>query len=214
MNLDHLQPIHDRVLIKRDDYADVSPAGVIKTHNPKAKRVFTGTVVACGPGHVTEKGVLIPMELKPGMRVLWEKYAGADFEMTQAELARDYVHCREHEVIALVVDEAQVSRVEAARRLVLDVIDDMETPDIRDRMTRIASSLRIVVEDIHDEVGARRTMPSDYIGEDAEDAVCLCGHAECDHGRYATKACLVCSCPHFEVKVDRGNNAEPLVRSA
>lgn len=191
MNLDHLQPIHDRVLIRRDDYADVSPAGVIKTHSPKAKRVFTGTVVACGPGHVTEKGVLIPMELRPGMRVLWEKYAGADFEMTQAELARDYVHCREHEVIALVVDETLPGRVEAVSVLLRGIAEDYPGADypVRDLLS--------------------------YLHElDAEDAVCLCGHMEYDHGRYATKACLVCSCPHFEVKVDRGNNAEPLVRSA
>lgn len=99
--IENLKPIHDRVLIKRDDYDNESESGVIKSHNPKAKRVFTGIIVSIGPGKQNAKGTFIETTLQPGQHVLWRKYAGSDFELSHSDYP-GYVQCVEDDIVALV----------------------------------------------------------------------------------------------------------------
>ena len=124
MTIDNLRPIFDRVIIRRDDFDNVSESGIVKTYHPEAKRVFTGTVVAVGPGDVNHRGVFIKTTLRPGQRVLWQKYAGADFEMNHSGLGKNCVQCREVDVIAEIVEESTDSREKAAAALLRDIAQD------------------------------------------------------------------------------------------
>ena len=70
-----LNPIHDRVVVKRID-ADTQTAGGIIIPDAVAEKPDQGIVLAVGQGRRTEDGTLIPMTLKENDRVLFGKHAG------------------------------------------------------------------------------------------------------------------------------------------
>lgn len=73
-------PKADRILVKPDDVLEhVSAAGIviaakdgIVTSQEQWGR--SGTVIAVGPGKTTRKGELLPVEVKPGDRVLFGQF--------------------------------------------------------------------------------------------------------------------------------------------
>lgn len=73
-----LRPAHDRVIVKKDDPNKVSSGGIV-IPDAHAERATKGTVLAVGPGKFSEKtGVLIPMTVKTGDRVLFHPHAGSE----------------------------------------------------------------------------------------------------------------------------------------
>lgn len=70
------EPLHDRVLVLRDDAAKQTPGGI---HIPDTvdSRQLTGVVIAVGPGRRDETGRLVPASLKPQDRILFDKYTGS-----------------------------------------------------------------------------------------------------------------------------------------
>ena len=72
-----ITPRGDRVLVKVDQVQRTTPSGlhVPETTEKKGQR---GTVISCGPGRRTPEGLRIPItDLRPGMRIVFSKYAGA-----------------------------------------------------------------------------------------------------------------------------------------
>lgn len=65
-----LQPLSDIVFIRRQSQQEISEGGV---YLPPSEdfREDIGTIVACGPGKVSPKGVLIPMDVKIGDKVIF-----------------------------------------------------------------------------------------------------------------------------------------------
>ena len=55
-----------------------------------------GTVEAVGPGKMDDKGNRIPMELKKGDKVIYQKYTGTEIK----ENEEDYLILREADIIA------------------------------------------------------------------------------------------------------------------
>lgn len=74
-----LKPLADRVLIKVVEAEEKTKGGILlpDTAQKKSQR---GEVLAVGPGKVAENGTRIPLDLKPGDKVLFAKYAGTDIE--------------------------------------------------------------------------------------------------------------------------------------
>lgn len=71
------QPFSDRVLIKPDEVPDVlGPSGLILAPESAKEAPNTGTILAVGEGRITKDGERIPMQCKPGDRVVFFKYAG------------------------------------------------------------------------------------------------------------------------------------------
>jgi chaperonin GroES len=73
----HFRPLHDRVLLKRLEVEEKTPAGIIIPDTAKEKPV-EGEVLAIGPGAPDEAGKLRPLEVKLGDRVLFGKWSGTD----------------------------------------------------------------------------------------------------------------------------------------
>ena len=67
-----IKPLADRVLVKPDAAEEKTAGGLIIPDTAKEKPL-AGTVVAAGPG--TED---VKMEVKPGDKVLYGKYAGTE----------------------------------------------------------------------------------------------------------------------------------------
>ncbi|MET3840577.1 co-chaperonin GroES (HSP10) [Bradyrhizobium sp. OAE829] len=65
-------PLHDRVLVRRIDAEEKTAGGIIIPDTAKEKPQ-EGEIVAAGPGGRNEQGQLIPIDVKPGDRVLFGK---------------------------------------------------------------------------------------------------------------------------------------------
>lgn len=70
-----LEPIRDRVLIRKDTPEAMSKGGIIIPEVCKDMPI-TGEVLAVGPGKMNAKGFMVPIESQVGDRVLFPRYAG------------------------------------------------------------------------------------------------------------------------------------------
>jgi chaperonin GroES len=79
------RPLHDRIAIKRIEAETKTSGGIIIPDTAKEKPQ-QGEVVAVGPGGRDESGKLIPIDVKPGDRVLFGKWAGTEVKIDGVEL--------------------------------------------------------------------------------------------------------------------------------
>jgi len=79
------RPLHDRVLVRRVDVADKSAGGIIIPDTAKEKPQ-KGEIVAAGTGIKAENGVLMPLDLKAGDRVLFGKWSGSEVKLNGEDL--------------------------------------------------------------------------------------------------------------------------------
>ncbi len=72
-----MRPLRDRLIIRRIENETKTASGL---HLPEVvvEKSTRGEVLAVGSGRVTERGVLIPPEVKVGDRVLFGRKAGTE----------------------------------------------------------------------------------------------------------------------------------------
>ena len=85
MSKTKFRPLHDRVVVKRIDAEAKTKGGIIIPDSAKEKPQ-EGEVIAVGPGGRDEGGKLIPIDLKPGNRVLFGKWSGTEVKLDGEEL--------------------------------------------------------------------------------------------------------------------------------
>ena len=92
-----VRPLHDRILVKRLDQEAKSKGGIIIPDTAKEKPM-EGRVIAVGAGKVNDEGVVTPLDVKKGDRILIGKYAGTEIKIDEQE----HLILREEEVLAVV----------------------------------------------------------------------------------------------------------------
>jgi chaperonin GroES len=80
-----LNPLHDRVVVKRVDADTQTSSGIIIPDNV-AEKPDQGIVLAVGAGRRTESGSLVPMSLKENDKVLFGKFAGQTVKIQGEEV--------------------------------------------------------------------------------------------------------------------------------
>ena len=81
-----LKPLGSRVVVKALDREEQTKTGIFLPDTAKEKPQ-EGKVLAVGPGdRHPDTGQRIPVELKEGDRVLFQKYAGTEFKLDDEEL--------------------------------------------------------------------------------------------------------------------------------
>ncbi|MGB6429729.1 MAG: co-chaperone GroES [Candidatus Acidiferrales bacterium] len=90
----NVTPLHDRVLVKRIEEKESIKGGIIIPDSAKEKPQ-EGEVIAVGAGKI-EKGERIPLDVKPGDRVLFGKYSGSEINVDD----QDFLILREEEILA------------------------------------------------------------------------------------------------------------------
>jgi chaperonin GroES len=90
-----IQPMGDRILVKPLAKEEVTRGGIVLPDTVKEKPQ-EGEVIAVGAGKRSEKGELIPMDLKVGDIVLYAKYGGTEIKLEGEE----YMILRESDVLA------------------------------------------------------------------------------------------------------------------
>jgi len=91
-----VQPLHDRVLIKRIEEGETIKGGIIIPDSAKEKSQ-EGEVMAVGVGKRLENGALAALEVKKGDRILFGKYSGTEIKVEN----QDYLILREDEIIGI-----------------------------------------------------------------------------------------------------------------
>src|SRR5437016_4326886 len=100
----NLTPLHDRVIVKRIEEKETVKGGIIIPDTAKEKPM-EGEIIAVGAGK-REKGELIPLDVKPGDRVLFGKYSGTEIKIEDEE----YLILREEEILAKLSGAAKAAR--------------------------------------------------------------------------------------------------------
>ncbi len=92
----NVRPLHDRILIKRIEEQETVKGGIIIPDTAKEKPQ-EGEVIAVGTGRKEKDGKVVPLDVKPGDRILFGKYSGTDIRIADEE----YLIVREEEVLAV-----------------------------------------------------------------------------------------------------------------
>ena len=100
-----VRPLHDRVLIKRVEEQETVRGGIIIPDTAKEKPQ-EGEVVAAGTGKRLENGTIIPLEVKPGDRVLFGKYSGTEIKLDGEEL----LILREDEILGILASNTAAAK--------------------------------------------------------------------------------------------------------
>ena len=79
------RPLHDRVVVRRIEQQDKTSGGIIIPDTAKEKPM-EGEIIAVGPGGRDENGKLVPIDVKPGDRILFGKWSGTEVKIGGEEL--------------------------------------------------------------------------------------------------------------------------------
>jgi chaperonin GroES len=101
------RPLHDRVVVRRLTPQEKSAGGIIIPDTVKEKPM-EGEVVAAGPGARDEAGVVAPLAVHPGDRVLFGKWSGTEVMLDGEEL----LIMKESDILGIV--DAAVPHAKAA----------------------------------------------------------------------------------------------------
>jgi chaperonin GroES len=92
-----LRPLHDRVVIRRVEEATKTAAGIIIPDTAKEKPM-QGEVIAVGPGGRDDDGKIVPLDVKPGDRVLFGKWSGTEVKID----GQDLVIMKESDILGVI----------------------------------------------------------------------------------------------------------------
>ncbi len=92
-----IRPLHDRVMVKREDEERKSPGGIV-IPDTAAEKPIRGKILAVGKGKILENGNVRPLDLKVGDKILFGKYSGTEIKVDGDEL----LVMREEDVVAVI----------------------------------------------------------------------------------------------------------------
>ena len=93
----NIQPLHDRVILKRIDEGEQVRGGIIIPDSAREKPQ-EGEVIAAGLGKYKEDGSRQALDVKTGDRILFAKYGGADIKVD----GEDLLIMREDEILGVI----------------------------------------------------------------------------------------------------------------
>lgn len=93
----NIQPLHDRVIVKRIDEGEQVRGGIIIPDTAKEKPQ-EGEVIAAGEGKYRDDGSRQALDVKAGDRVLFGKYSGSEVKIEGEEL----LIIREDEILGII----------------------------------------------------------------------------------------------------------------
>ena len=89
------KPLGNRVVIEPLEGEEQVSAGGIYIPDTAKEKPQEGTIVAAGPGRLTDDGNRVPIELEVGDTVVYSKYAGTEYKEGDVE----YLVLREDDIL-------------------------------------------------------------------------------------------------------------------
>ena len=91
------RPLHDRVLVEREESEEKTAGGIIIPDTAKEKPM-QGKIVAVGSGSRDEQGKATPLDVKEGDIVLFGKWSGTEIKLD----GTDYLIMKESDIMGIV----------------------------------------------------------------------------------------------------------------
>jgi chaperonin GroES len=92
-----IRPLGERVVVKPLPSEERTKSGIVLPDTAKEKPQ-EGEVIAVGSGKILETGQRVPIDLKPGDRILFSKYAGNEVKIDEVE----YLIMREADILGVI----------------------------------------------------------------------------------------------------------------
>jgi len=92
-----IRPLHDRVLVRREDEERKTPGGIVLPDSAQEKPM-QGKIVASGKGKIMDDGSIRSLDVKVGDTVLFGKYSGTEVKLEGEEL----MMMREEDILAVI----------------------------------------------------------------------------------------------------------------
>ena len=92
-----IKPLSDHILIEATPHEEKTKTGILLPETAEKERPEEGKVIAVGPGRKTSAGKIIPMEIKPGSRVLFTKYGPNEIKVG----GKEYLIAKEEDILAV-----------------------------------------------------------------------------------------------------------------
>src|SRR5438105_3867559 len=92
-----IRPLQDRVIVKRVQEEEKTKGGIIIPDTAKEKPI-EGEVIAVGNGKILEDGKVRALDIKPGDRVLFSKYAGTEIKID----GQEHLMMREEDILGVI----------------------------------------------------------------------------------------------------------------
>lgn len=94
---DKIQPLADRVVVQALEETEQMRGGLYIPDTAKEKPM-QGTIIAVGPGKLSEENERIAPDVKVGEKVLYGKYSGTEVSVD----GEDYLILRESDILAII----------------------------------------------------------------------------------------------------------------
>ncbi len=91
-----IQPLGDRVLVQPIEAKEMKRSGIIIPDSAKEKPQ-EGLVVATGKGKTSDDGKVLPMDVKPGDKILYGKYSGNEIKLD----GEDYLIMHQDDILGI-----------------------------------------------------------------------------------------------------------------
>ena len=95
------RPLHDRVVVRRVKSEEKTAGGIIIPDTAQ-KKPQEGEIIAAGPGARDEAGKLVPLDVKPGDRILFGKWSGTEVKID----GEDLLIMKESDVMGIIEGKA------------------------------------------------------------------------------------------------------------
>ncbi|MFA5009188.1 MAG: co-chaperone GroES [Candidatus Paceibacterota bacterium] len=94
----NIKPISDHIVIEPLKAEEKTKGGILLPQSAEKDRQEQGKVIAVGPGKITSSGKIIPMQVKTGDKVLFNKYGPQEVKVGDKE----YLIARQEDILAII----------------------------------------------------------------------------------------------------------------
>lgn len=98
MSAKKMRPLGDKVILRPAKEEEKTKSGIVLPATASKEKPEQGEVVAVGPGKMTDEGKLVPMSLKVGDTVVFQKYGPTEVELEN----EDYLVVSENDILAVI----------------------------------------------------------------------------------------------------------------
>ncbi len=93
-----LKPLGSKIIIEPVEEEKTTESGIVIPETAEKERPIKGTVLAVGPGKITDTGERVPISVRVGDTVLFKKYGPDEIEME----GKKYLVADEEDILAVI----------------------------------------------------------------------------------------------------------------
>lgn len=93
-----IKPLSDHVLIEPTKEEEKTKSGILLPETVEKERPEQGKVIAVGSGKKLASGKVLPMEVKPGDKVIFTKYGPNEIKVD----GKEYLIAKEEDILAII----------------------------------------------------------------------------------------------------------------